>query len=165
MQIPTDIVSDRGPHFTSQVWRSFSSALGINVNFSSGYHPQTNGKTDWANQEMETALHCMTSANHSSWRALLPWVEYAHNTLKKTSSGTSPFKCALGYQPPLFPDQEVEAPSVQDHLRHCHRTWRKAGLPYFVPPTGPSPKPTVAGSQPQSTPWAKRYGSHRRTCH
>lgn len=126
--IPTDIIFDRGPQFTSQVWRSFCSALGVNVSLSSGYHPQTNGQTERANQEMETALCCVTSANPSSWSAQLPWVEYAHNTLTNASSGMSPFECALGYQPPLFPAQEVEVavPSVQEHLCRCHRTWRKA---------------------------------------
>jgi transposase InsO family protein len=107
--ISTDIVSDRGPQFPSQVWRSFCSALGINVSLSFGYHPQTNGQ---ANQEMETALRYMTSPNPSSWSAQLPWVEYAHNTLTNTLSGMSPFECALGYQPPLFPAQEVKVPSV-----------------------------------------------------
>lgn len=126
--LPTDIVSDRGPQITSRVWRSFCSALGINVSLSSGYHPQTNGQTELANQEMETALCCMTSANPSSWSVQLPWVEYDHKSLTNASSGMSPFECALDYQPPLFPAQEVEVavPSVHDHMRRCHRTWRKA---------------------------------------
>ncbi|XP_071223198.1 uncharacterized protein [Salvelinus alpinus] len=85
--IPTDIISDRSPQFTSQVWRSFCSALGINVSLSSGYHPQINGQTERANQELETALRCATSANSSSWSAQQPWEEYAHNTLTNTSSG------------------------------------------------------------------------------
>lgn len=37
--IPSDIVSDRGPQFTSQVWSAFCSALNINISLSSGYHP------------------------------------------------------------------------------------------------------------------------------
>jgi len=42
--------------------------------------------------------------------------------------GMTPFECALGYSPPLFPAQEVEVavPSVHAHLRRCRRTWRKA---------------------------------------
>ena len=68
----------------------FCSALGINVSLSSGYHPQT----DRANQELETALRFVRSANPSSSSAQLPWVEYAHNTLLNASSGMSPFECA-----------------------------------------------------------------------
>lgn len=126
--IPSDIVCDRGSKFTYQVWKAFCSALGINVSLSSGYHPQTNGQTKRVNQEMEMALCCVTSANPSSWSVQLPWVEYAHNTLVNALLGMSPFECVFGYLPPLFPPQEVEVavPSVQDNLRRCHRTWKKA---------------------------------------
>lgn len=42
--IPVDIVSDRGPQFTSQVWKEFCLALGATVSLSSGHHPQSNGQ-------------------------------------------------------------------------------------------------------------------------
>lgn len=42
--IPSDIVSERGPQFVSQVWRAFCSALGATVSLSSGYHPQYTGR-------------------------------------------------------------------------------------------------------------------------
>ncbi|KAL0198667.1 hypothetical protein M9458_007207, partial [Cirrhinus mrigala] len=38
------IVSDRGPQFTSRVWRAFCAKLNINVSLTSGYHPQSNGQ-------------------------------------------------------------------------------------------------------------------------
>ena len=47
--IPSDIVSDRSPQFISQVWRALCTAMGATVSLSSGYHPQTNGQTEWAN--------------------------------------------------------------------------------------------------------------------
>jgi len=39
----------------------------------------------------------------------------------------SPFEASLGHQPLLFSLQEMEVsvPSVQDHLRRCHRVWRE----------------------------------------
>ena len=126
--IPSDIVSDRGPQFISQVWRAFCSALGATVSLSSGYHPQTNGQAERANQEMEATLRCLVSDRPSTWSSQLPWVEYAHNTLTNASTGFSPFQCSLGYQPPLFPSQEAEltVPSVQAHMRRCRHTWRRA---------------------------------------
>uniref|UniRef100_A0A8D0CUG7 Gypsy retrotransposon integrase-like protein 1 n=1 Tax=Sander lucioperca TaxID=283035 RepID=A0A8D0CUG7_SANLU len=71
--LPTDIVSDRGPQFISQVWKAFCKALGITSSLSSGYHPQTNGQAERANQEMETALRCVTGSNPGSWSSMLPW--------------------------------------------------------------------------------------------
>lgn len=47
--IPLDIISDRGPQFTSQVWKAFCQALGRMVSLSSGYHPQSNSQTEEAN--------------------------------------------------------------------------------------------------------------------
>ncbi len=41
---PEDIVSDRGPQFTSRVWAAFCQHLNINVSLTSGYHPQSNGQ-------------------------------------------------------------------------------------------------------------------------
>ena len=126
--IPTDIVSDRGPQFTSEVWRTFCAALGAKVSLTSGFRPQSNGQTERANQEMETLLRCITADSPSSWSDYLPWVEYAHNSLTNSSSGMSPFQCSLGYQPPLFPSQErdLAVPSVQVFVRRCERVWKRA---------------------------------------
>ncbi len=38
--LPEDILSDRGPQFTSRMWSAFFKALEINVSLTSGYHPQ-----------------------------------------------------------------------------------------------------------------------------
>jgi len=126
--IPMDIVSDRGPQFSSQVWRAFCGALGARVSLSSGYHPQSNGQTERANQDLEAALRCVCARNPSSWSVQLPWVEYAHNSLSTSATGMSPFMVMYGFQPPLFPSQEdeVSVPSVQEHLRRVRRVWREA---------------------------------------
>uniref|UniRef100_A0A3Q2VMJ8 Integrase catalytic domain-containing protein n=1 Tax=Haplochromis burtoni TaxID=8153 RepID=A0A3Q2VMJ8_HAPBU len=122
-----EIVSDRGPQFASQAWGAFCTALGAKPCLSSGYHPQTNGQTERLNQELETTLRCVTAHNPASWSTFLPWVEYAHNTLTASATGLSPFEASLGYQPPLFPEQEAElaVPSVQHHLQRCRRAWTR----------------------------------------
>ena len=126
--IPHNIVSDRGPQFTSGVWRAFCKGIGATVSLSSGYHPQTNGQAERANQALEATLRCVTTSNPASWSLHLPWVEYSLNTMVSTATGLSPFMCSLGYQPPLFPSQETEAavPSVRAHLRRCRRIWKTA---------------------------------------
>ncbi|KAG5830260.1 hypothetical protein ANANG_G00308310, partial [Anguilla anguilla] len=126
--LPTDIVSDRGPQFISCFWREFCRLIGASASLSSGYHPQTNGQTERANQDLERMLRCIASHNPSSWSERLAWAEYAHNSLPVAASGLSPFQCCLGYQPPLFPSQEEEAsvPSVQAFIQRCRRTWRQA---------------------------------------
>ncbi|XP_023822103.1 uncharacterized protein K02A2.6-like [Oryzias latipes] len=73
--IPSDIVSDRGPQFTSQVWKAFCSALGATVSLTSGYHPQANGQAERANQELEAALRCLAAQNQEDWsKYLVNWI-------------------------------------------------------------------------------------------
>ncbi|KAI3370656.1 hypothetical protein L3Q82_007222 [Scortum barcoo] len=54
--IPRDIVSDRGPQFISQVWKSFCTGLGASVSLTSEFHPQSNGQMERTNQDLESAL-------------------------------------------------------------------------------------------------------------
>ena len=124
--IPSDIVSDRGPQFTSRVRKEFCQSLGASVSLTSGYHPQSNGQTERTNQDLESALRCIVDRNPSTWSSHLPWVEYSHNSLTCSATGLSPFEASLGYQPPLFPEEERElaVPSVQQHVRRCQKIWR-----------------------------------------
>ena len=124
--LPVEVVSDRGPQFTSCFWKAFCKLLGASVRLSSGFHPQSNGQTERANQQLETVLRCVASQNPTTWSQQLPWAEYAINAHVSSSTGRSPFECSMGYQPPLFPDQEGEVgvPSAEAFVRRCHRTWR-----------------------------------------
>lgn len=51
--LPMDLVSDWGPQLTSQVRKIFAKSLGDLVSLTSGYHPQSNGQTERANQFLE----------------------------------------------------------------------------------------------------------------
>ncbi|KAG1953738.1 retrotransposable element [Pimephales promelas] len=126
--LPTDVVSDRGPQFVSKFWREFCRLLGATVSLSSGFHPQSNGQTERANQDLERTLRCLVSKNPSSWSQQLSMVEYAHNTLPVSSTGLSPFECSVGYQPPIFPslESEVTVPSAHAFVQRCRRTWTRA---------------------------------------
>ena len=50
--VPEDIVSDRGPQFTSRVWRAFMERLGVSVSLTSGFHPESNGQVERINQDV-----------------------------------------------------------------------------------------------------------------
>ena len=125
--IPADVVSDRGPQFISKVWREFCSELGVSVSLSSGYHPQTNGQCERANQAVESALRCLCQDRPRTWAAELPWIELAMNSMVNASTGFSAFEAALGFQPPLLP---VEADagsssSVLGGVRRARKVWRR----------------------------------------
>lgn len=119
--IPTEILSDRGPQFVSQVWRQFCRALNAKASLTSGYHPQSNGQVERMNQELESTLRGLSSSNPSDWSRFIPWVEYAHNCHTSAATGCSPFEASLGYQPPLFPtdEKDISVTSVKHHIRRC----------------------------------------------
>lgn len=107
--LPKDVVSDRGPQFVSHFWKEFCRLIGASASLTSGFHPQTNGQSERANQDLERMLHCLASHNPSSWSQQLTWAEYAHNTLPVATTGMSPFQSYIGYRPPLFASQEPDA--------------------------------------------------------
>ncbi|KAI2655942.1 Transposon Tf2-8 polyprotein [Labeo rohita] len=126
--LPEEIVSDRGPQFTSHVWRAFFKVLGITVNLSSGYHPQTNGQTERKIQELGRYLRAYCQDDQHSWSRFLPWAEYAQNSLRQDTTGLTPFQCVLGYQPPLFPwtEEPSNVPAVDHWFRESERVWDSA---------------------------------------
>jgi hypothetical protein len=54
--VPKKIVSNRGTQFTSYFWQQLHEALDTHLNFSSTYHPQTDGQTERTNQILEDML-------------------------------------------------------------------------------------------------------------
>ena len=44
--VPVSIVSDRGSVFTSQFWQKLQEAMGSRLDFSTAFHPQTDGQSE-----------------------------------------------------------------------------------------------------------------------
>ncbi|KAI3365736.1 hypothetical protein L3Q82_000693 [Scortum barcoo] len=147
--LPVDVVSDRGPQFTSIFWREFCALMGASASLSSGFHPQSNGQTERMNQELETALLCMASQHPSSWSQQLLWVEYAHNTLICSATGLSPFQCAYGFQPPRSLTWKRRFPARRCKLSSAAVAGHglKLELLFSAPLTGTQRLPTVHRSQ------------------
>ena len=125
--LPLEVTSDRGPQFASAFWKAFCTLVGAKSQLSSGFHPQTNGQTERLNQELEKSLRCLVEGSPSSWVSALPWIEYAYNSPPVSSTAMSPFACCLGYQPPIFPEEEkhVGVPTAQLLLKRAHRVWKR----------------------------------------
>lgn len=123
--LPKDIVSDRGPQFTSRLWSAFFKNPQVNVSLTFGYHPQSNGQTKHFNQEIGRFLRTYCHNNQAEWSKFLIWAEYAQNSLRKPSTGLTPFQCVLGFQPPLFPwsGEPSELPAVDSRFKKCEKVW------------------------------------------
>jgi len=65
--VPISIVSDCDPRFTSRSWQSLHSALGSRLNFSTTFHPQTNGQSERRIQTLEDMLRACILDFKGSW--------------------------------------------------------------------------------------------------
>jgi len=98
--MPTTIVSDRDPVFTSLFWRELFRLQGISLAFSSAYHPQSDGQTEALNKCLETYLRCYSASKPKEWSSWLPLAEWWYNTNHHFSTGLTPFEVVYGYPPP-----------------------------------------------------------------
>jgi hypothetical protein len=102
--VPKKIVSDRGTQFTSRIWEKLPEAMDTRLNFSSAYHPQTDGQTERVNQILEDMLRVYALKDSKSWEKCLPYVESSYNNSYQKSLKMSPFKILHGRKcrTPLF---------------------------------------------------------------
>lgn len=100
--MPTSIVYDRDPTFTSNFWQELFRLQGTKFNFSSAYHPQPDGQTEVLNRTVEMYLRCITGDKPKEWATWLPWVEYMYNTSWHSSTGKTHFKLVYGRPTPTL---------------------------------------------------------------
>ncbi|KAL0381884.1 UNVERIFIED_CONTAM: Transposon Ty3-I Gag-Pol polyprotein [Sesamum latifolium] len=65
--IPTSIVSDRDPRFTSHFWGSLHRALGTKLHFSTAFHPQTDGQSERTIQTLEDMMRACVIELRGNW--------------------------------------------------------------------------------------------------
>jgi hypothetical protein len=65
--VPKKIVSDRGTQFTTCFWQKLHKSMDTKLNFSSAYHPQTDGQTERTNQILEDMLRACALKYGGSW--------------------------------------------------------------------------------------------------
>jgi transposase InsO family protein len=94
--VPSIIVLDRGTQFTSRFWKSLHKAMGTKLDFSSAYHPQTDGQTERVNQIMKDMLRACVLTYGKDWEQSLPYAEFSYNNGYQASLGTSPFEALYG---------------------------------------------------------------------
>ena len=61
------------------------------LNFSSAYHPQTEGQTKLLNRSLGTLLRCLVGEHVKGWDQKLCQAEFAHNHAVNRNTGFSPF--------------------------------------------------------------------------
>ncbi|WVZ51477.1 hypothetical protein U9M48_002622 [Paspalum notatum var. saurae] len=132
--VPTSIISDRGPQFTAKFWKSLHEALGTKLDYSTAYHPHTDGQTERVNQFLEDLLRACVLTYGSNWENSLPFAEFSYNNSYQASIKMSPFQALYGRQcrtplmweeagerqffgPAMFVEAAENVAKVRDSLR------------------------------------------------
>ncbi|CAB4018994.1 Transposon Tf2-9 poly, partial [Paramuricea clavata] len=93
--IPEQIVSDNGPQFVSEEFRSFMKSNGVKHITSAPYHPATNGLAERSVQTFKQALRSMEESSKPIQEKLAKFLITYRNTPHSTT-GESPAQLMLG---------------------------------------------------------------------
>lgn len=78
--LPLSMVTDRDRVFTSGFWKELFKGMGTSLDYTSAYHPQSDGQTERINRCLENYLRCMVYQNPRQWAMWLPLAEHWYNT-------------------------------------------------------------------------------------
>ena len=90
------IISDRGPQFTSHLWKSFQKGLRTHVNLSTTFHPQTDGKVERIIQTLDDMLRACVIDFKGSWDDHRPLIDFAYNNSNHSSIQMAPSEALYG---------------------------------------------------------------------
>ncbi len=135
--LPEVLHSDRGTHFTAQVFPAVAHRLGIKLTNTPAYNPKSN-PVERAHQDLGNILRAMMHDTDESWEKLLPQAVFAMNTSIHMSTGSSPFRILFGKDPgtplhllygdpnnhPVSSSSQQYAHDVQQRLTAAHRAVR-----------------------------------------
>jgi hypothetical protein len=85
-----------GITFYFSVLEELHESLDTRLNFSSAYHPQTDGQTEGTNHVLEDMLRACALKHGGSWDKSLPYVEFSYNNSYQASLKMSPFEALYG---------------------------------------------------------------------
>lgn len=114
------LVSDRDSVFLNDVWEHLLRLSGTKLQFTTAYHPQSDGQTEVRNRGLEQYLKVFVADRPTKWANFLPWAELALNCYHHDGLGTSPFMALYGWEPPSLVTAAPSAscpPAVADIIR------------------------------------------------
>ena len=134
---PTEIHSDMGAQFTSNLYNLANTTLGIKVTHTTGYHPAGNGMVERVNRDLGNILRALMKDDPSSWEDVLPQALFALRTAVSRTTGLSPYNIIFGRdvsqpldlifgQPEDYVPATVTTTSAQEYAHQLRKRIRRA---------------------------------------
>ena len=118
--LPKTIVSDRDKLFLSHFWKELHRMLGVKIQLSTSYHPQTDGATERANKTVIESIRQYVNRRQTDWASHLTHVESVFNNSINASTNLAPNELIYGTTVQLFPTLKTPVdspmPSVNEYL-------------------------------------------------
>jgi hypothetical protein len=97
---------------------------------STAYHPQTNGQTECANQEIKQYLYIYTNYQQDNWSDWLDITEFALNNRIYTRTQQTPFIIMYGFNPQSTSRDSIPSnnPLIINHAKNLKKTRLQAEL-------------------------------------
>jgi hypothetical protein len=94
--VPTSIVSDRDPRFTSKFWGKMQELYGTTLKFSTTAHPQTDGQLERVIQILEDMLCACVLDFGNKWINNLAYAEFTCNNSFQSAIEMARFEALYG---------------------------------------------------------------------
>jgi hypothetical protein len=130
--LPSSILSDRDPRFTSIFWQALWRLVGTKLPMSTAFHPQTDGQTERANRTLEDMLRSYVNYEQDDWDQHLVALEIAFNNSVQASTGLTPFQMNYTQHPNFALDHAIQPAnasnnqSANDRVTLFHRQIERA---------------------------------------
>ena len=93
---PSEILSDQGSDFMSELMRLFMSEFNIGHVKISAYHAQSNAICERWNGTMKAMIRAVINDFNNEWDECLPWILFAYREIPVETLGFSPFELTFG---------------------------------------------------------------------
>ena len=94
--VPKSIVSNRDAQLISKFWRSVQCAMGTSLNFSTAFHPQTDGLSKRTIQTHKDMLRACVLDFKGAWNQYLPLIKFLYNNSYQATIGMAPYEALYG---------------------------------------------------------------------
>ena len=96
LDFPSEILTDLGSQFTSEVMKEVSSLLSIRMLNPTAHHPMCNGLVETFNGTLKRMLKMICAENPKDWDRYIPALLFAYREAPQESLGFSPFELLYG---------------------------------------------------------------------
>jgi hypothetical protein len=133
--IPTEIVTDQGSNFMSDVFKRICKLFKIEKICTTAYHPESNGALERTHKTLTNYLRCFCDTKLNDWDEWLPFACFTYNTTPHSVTKYTPYEVLFGRianipgklqrQPqPLYNFDDIVS-GIKQKMQNCQQVARE----------------------------------------